>query len=226
MLRFYHLDAREALALRAPKPAVWLAVLVGVPGGLLTASGLFRLANVFIPVSDKMMQEFDQTVIPSGTSPVQLVFFVAVLPGIFEEIAFRGLLLYGLSRRLHPVALALVVGLVFGFFHMALFRLAPTAALGVVLAAVTLLTGSIFPAMLWHGLSNATSLLASNLKLPLEALDPPAYLLGTALLAASFWIIWRSRTPYPGLRPWTARASKQSILRAGSASGSGGDLSA
>jgi membrane protease YdiL (CAAX protease family) len=202
MLRRYNLDLRSALALRAPKPAVWLAVLFAVPSGILTASGLFRLANVFIPISPKMMREFDQAVIPADISPVQLLFFLCVLPAIFEEITFRGLLLHGLSRRLHPAVLALVVGVVFGLFHVALFRFAPTACLGILLATVTLLTGSIFPAMLWHCLNNATGVLAFKLQLPLEELDPLCYLLGTAILAASFWIIWRNRTPYPGLRPW------------------------
>ena len=202
MLRRYQLNPRAALALRAPKPAVWLAVLVAVPSGLLTASGLFRLANLFVPISAKMMREFDQAVIPDNISAVQLLFFLCVMPAIFEEITFRGLLLHGLSRRLHPAALALVVGVVFGLFHVALFRFAPTACLGVLLAAVTLLTGSIFPAMLWHGLSNASGLLAYKLQIPLEELDPLSYLLGTAILVASFWIIWRNRTPYPGLRPW------------------------
>jgi ABC-type Na+ efflux pump permease subunit/membrane protease YdiL (CAAX protease family) len=200
MLRHYQLNPREALALRAPKPMVWPAVLIAVPCGLLTASGLFRLANVFIPISPRIMREFEQNVIPPDISPAQLIFFLCVMPAIFEEITFRGMLLHGLSRRLRPATLAVTVGVVFGIFHVALFRFAPTACLGVMLAAVVLLTGSIFPAMLWHGLSNLMGLLAYQYQIPLEELDPLTYLLGTAILAVCFWIIWRNRTPYPGLR--------------------------
>lgn len=202
MMRRYRLDPRLALALRLPKPMVWLAVLFAVPGGLLTGTGLFRLANLFIPVPPRMIEGFSENVVPEGIPFVQLLLFLTVLPGVFEEIAFRGLLLHGLHRRLHPAALALVVGLVFGFFHVALFRLVPTAFLGILFAGVTLLSGSIYPAMLWHTLNNAVGVLTARHQIPLDQLDPEIYLAGAAILAGAFWMFWRNRTPYPGLRPW------------------------
>lgn len=200
MVRRYHLDVRETLALRMPKPMVWVAVLVAAPSGMLTGIGLFRLANLFFPIPAKVMESFAQAVLPQGMSTVQLVFFLAVLPAIFEEMTFRGVLLHGLHRRLHPVALVLVVGLVFGFFHMTLFRIAPTAFLGALLATVTLLTGSIFPAMLWHAVNNAMAVLQSDVQLAATELDPLAYVVSAGILACAFWIIWRNRTPYPGLK--------------------------
>ena len=200
MLWRYQLNPRAALALRLPRPAAWLGVLFAVPGGMLTALGLFKLVNAFLPVPPKMMESFDQSVIPPNVPLVELLFFLGVMPGIFEEIAFRGLLLHGLRRRLHPAALALVVGLTFGIFHVALFRFAPTACLGVMLAAVTLMTGSIYPAMAWHALSNILSVLASKWQFPETELDPVCYLAGAGMLAAAFWIFYRNRTPYPGLR--------------------------
>jgi hypothetical protein len=130
------------------------------------------------------------------------VFFLAVLPGICEELAFRGVLLYGLSKRLRPVALSLAVGLVFGFFHVSLFRLIPTAYLGVVLSAVTILSGSIFPAMLWHTLNNATALVPAYLGW-IDAdmsMEPWMYAVAVAGLAVAFWILWRTRQPWRGLR--------------------------
>jgi sodium transport system permease protein len=39
----YRLDPRVTLALRAPRPMVWLAVLLGVPGGCSQGSGCFAL---------------------------------------------------------------------------------------------------------------------------------------------------------------------------------------
>ena len=135
-----------------------------------------------------------------------LLIFLAVLPGIMEELTFRGVLLHGLHNRLHPVALSLVVGLIFGLFHVALFRLAPTAFLGVLLSMVTLLTGSIFPAMLWHALNNALALLSGYHEFPVSDLHPVWYSFGLAGLLAAFWILWRNRTPYRGLRTWRKRS--------------------
>jgi sodium transport system permease protein len=195
MIRRYRLDPRAVLGLRAPKPAVWLAVLCGVPGGLLTTLGLFQVANHFLPVSPEMMEQFNKAVLPQNVPQLQLLFFLTVMPGVFEEIAFRGVLLYGLRRRFHPVAVALLVGALFGIFHVALFRFVPTAFLGILLAAVRMLSGSIFPCMLWHCLSNGLSILAESRGMPETDLGPVCYLIGVALLAVSFWILWRNRRP-------------------------------
>ena len=200
MLRRYRLDPRAALALRAPKPVVWLGVLFAVPGGFVTALGVFQLANQFLPAPASLMEDFSGSLFPKEIPFWELLLCMTVLPGIFEELTFRGMLLHGLHRRLRPVPLALVVGVVFGFYHVALFRFGPAACLGVMLAAVTLLTGSIYPAMLWHALSNALGLLAYKLQIPETGLDLVCYLAGGGMLAAAFWIFWRNRTPYPGLR--------------------------
>jgi sodium transport system permease protein len=202
MMWRYRLEPRATLALRTPRPVVWLAVLFAIPGGLLTGLGLFRLANLFIPVPPEMLEGFGQNVIPQEIPFAQILFFLAVMPGFFEEITFRGVLLHGLHKRLHPAALVLVVGLVFGLFHVALFRLVPAAFLGVLFATATLLTGSIFPAMLWHAGHNAMSVLAGKQQIPLVELDAWNYLAGAIMLAAALWVFWRNRTPYPGLRPW------------------------
>jgi membrane protease YdiL (CAAX protease family) len=200
LIRHFRLDPKEALALRAPHPAAWLAVLIGVPAGLVTGIGVFRLASLLFPMPEALLKAFSETLAPHEMPGWQMLVFLAVLPGIFEEIAFRGVLTYGLSKRLRPVALVLTVGIIFGLFHSALFRIAPTAFLGVLLTSVVLLTASIFPAMLWHGLNNALALLAGRAGADLADLPPVYYLTAAAVLALAFWILWRTRRPYPGLK--------------------------
>lgn len=199
-VRAYRLDPREVFALRPVRPIVWLAVLVGAPAGLLTGLGVFQLANLVVPVPPEMLRAFGEILAPPDMPFWQIALFLCVMPGVIEELTFRGALLHGLRRRFHPVALALVVGLVFGLFHTSLFRIAPTAFLGVLFAAATLLTGSIFPAMVWHALNNLLALAAGRAGIPLESLDPPLLAAAALILAAVFWILWRSRTVYPDLR--------------------------
>jgi sodium transport system permease protein len=196
----YRLDPGEVFAWRAPKRGVWPAVIIAAPCGMLAGTGVFRLADLVFPVPKEILEGFSQSFLPGSMPTWQMFLFLAILPGVIEELAFRGLLLNGLSTRLRPVALALTVGLAFGLFHGALFRVAPTGFLGVMLAAITLLTGSIFPAMLWHSLNNSLSLLTGMWGLPLSELGPGWYWFGAAGLAAAFWIVWRNRSPYPGLR--------------------------
>jgi sodium transport system permease protein len=131
----------------------------------------------------------------------QLILFASILPGICEEIAFRGTLLYGLRRKLRPITLALAVGLIFGFFHVALFRIIPTAFLGVTLTAMALLTGSIFPGMMVHAGNNALGLWMGKLGVSAGDLTWWWYLAAAAVFALAFYILYRARTPYPDLRP-------------------------
>ena len=196
----YRLPPREALALRPVKPAVWLAVLIGAPAGLLTGIGVFRLAAFVFPVPPQMLEAFSKALLPDDFPLWQAVVFVAVLPGIVEELLFRGVFLHALVRRFHPVGAALAVGLMFGLMHVSLFRLLPTAYLGVLLASVTLVTGSVFPAMLWHFLNNLLGVSSSALDIPWGAFGLDVYGAAAVALALCAWILWRNRTPYPGLR--------------------------
>jgi sodium transport system permease protein len=87
-----------------------------------------------------------------------------------------------------------VVGVIFGFFHVSLFRILPTALLGFLLTYVVLFSGSIYPAMLWHTLNNALGLVPFRLGLIPEDFAPSAWwaLPAAVGLAASMWILWRA----------------------------------
>jgi len=96
-----------------------------------------------------------------------------------------------------------VVGAIFGLFHVDLWRILPTAYLGVLLTAVVLLTGSIYPAMLWHALNNAAALVPAELGWIARDAELPtwSYPLGASGLVLAFALLWATRRPYPGLRP-------------------------
>lgn len=205
MIWVYRLDWRTALAWRPPRPAVWLGVAAAIPGGFITALACYKLGNYLLPTPSRIAESFTEAVIPAGIPFLELVLILSILPGIFEEITFRGLLLHGLRRRLSPVLLAVVVGLVFGIFHVALFRFVPTAVLGMFFAGVAILTGSIFPSMLWHACNNALGLLVAKANFPENELDLQCYAGGIGLLLVAFWIFWRNRTPYPELRSKTLK---------------------
>lgn len=209
MVRVYGLDVREAWALRKPPPIAWLAVLIGAPAGLIVAQGAFELSSLVLPVPAAALESFSEALSPEIPA-WQLYLMLTLLPGVCEEILFRGMLLHGLRKQLGPVALCVVVGLVFGLFHVALFRLIPTGLIGIMLAAVTLLSGSIFPAMLWHALNNLLGVMAGELGL--AATDTPMWLYAVAsvVLGLAFALLWRFRSVYPDLRGAPAQAGSGS----------------
>ena len=192
MILLYRLDPREVLSLKPVKPVVWLAILFATPAGYITALGVFRVVNIFIPVPEQLLERFSADLIPTGMPSWEQLLYMAVLPAICEELAFRGMLLSGLRRKLKPAALIVGVGLIFGLFHMTLFRIAPTAALGMVLTAIALMTGSVFPGMLLHAGNNAIGVLGSSW-FSIEALHWPHFAAAGAIFALSLWIIYRNR---------------------------------
>ncbi len=200
-VRRFHLDARVVFSLRMPHPAAWLAVLIGVPSGLVTGIGMFRVSQYFVPVPREMLESFSQYLVPDTIPFWQLLPMMTILPGVCEELAFRGVLLHSLRQHYSPVRAAILVGIAFGLFHVSLFRLISTAYLGVILAGVTILTGSIYPAMAWHALNNGLGLAAGRFSLGLDTLEPITYAAAAALLAVSFWILWRTRVTVARTRP-------------------------
>lgn len=177
MIRRYRLDPEKAFGLRVPHPAAWGAVLLGAPASLVVGIGLAQVVNSYIfPVPEQLLENFGQSLLEPQLPVWQMILFLAVMPGIFEELAFRGVLLHGLRKRIRrPWALALAVGAIFGLFHLSLFRIIPTAFLGFVLTWVVLFSGSIFPAMLWHALNNAMVIAPDSLGWVPEDFAPEAW---------------------------------------------------
>lgn len=172
-------DVKQLFSLRKP---VWSSL----PGALLLYAGtwclvmaLSMLLTVLLPGSARNVEE---AFMPMAEQPLWAVLLVlAVMPGIGEEILFRGFLFGSLREKfsykgrteekkesLRGVALAiLITSLVFGLFHMSLIKLLPTALLGVSFAWLVYRTGSIGVSMCCHFLNNAASMLV--LKYPEEA---------------------------------------------------------
>ena len=196
MLLVYKLDWHEALALRPVKWPVWVAVLLAAPAGNIMGTALFRLLDYVIPVPQQALEQMS-AIMPKDIPVWQLYLFLGLIPGVIEELAFRGLLLHGLRRKVRPVLLPVVVGIIFGLFHFSLFRIGPTGFLGILLTIIALLTGSVFPGIALHILNNSFAVWAANHGIPVAALDPWHYVAATVIFALAPWIIYRNRTPYP-----------------------------
>ena len=84
------------------------------------------------------------------------LFVTAVLPGICEEVAHRGMLLstfkkFGMKKAI------ILTGLLFGLMHLNIEQFFYTSIIGMFLAYLVLLSGSIYPAMIIHFMNNAIS---------------------------------------------------------------------
>ena len=83
-----------------------------------------------------------------------------------EELLFRGALLSGMRRDLPAHNVIAWQALLFGAVHASIYRFLPTACVGAALAALTLRTRRLWPAVILHTTYNAI--------LVLELIEPSA----------------------------------------------------
>ena len=88
----------------------------------------------------------------------QLIAIIAVIPAIFEELTFRGIFLYFLEKKYTFLKVSVVIGLMFGMMHLNVFTFLETALLGILLTMITIRSGSIIPAVVFHFVNNAYSI--------------------------------------------------------------------
>ena len=198
IVRWYGLDASRAFAMRRISLGLWPVVLLLIGPLHVTAGLVSRFANTIFPIPETYLDQLgEQFSVLEGLPSWQVFVMIAVLPGICEEVAFRGTLLYGLRRKFSLPALTLVVGLIFGFFHFDLFRIVTTGVLGIVitgrcsddridLSGDASASGQQRPGAFsrgpWH---------------PHRQLDPGIYAFALGVTILLVWIIYRHRTPYP-----------------------------
>jgi sodium transport system permease protein len=134
------------------------------------------------------------------------VFVGAVLPGVCEEMLFRGSL-FGLLRTRVGVGVALAVtSVMFGFLHADLVRIVLTGILGLVLGWALVRSGTLWVPVVMHALNNALSF--SMLYIDTESFpgaDSPVYLGVSALLTVvclgCVWAMAPRATPAGDGRP-------------------------
>lgn len=91
---------------------------------------------------------------------------VAIMPAVCEEALHRGLLLHTFKDLKKKWVIILIMGLIFGIFHLDPYRFLPTALLGVALTYLMLETNNLFYPMLFHLINNTVSVLSSFTALP------------------------------------------------------------
>ncbi len=129
----------------------WLAVLLQI--GLLCLS---ELNSLFLEFLAQFGYQDTPIILPSmdGVGFVGVLLAVALLPAVFEEIIFRGLLLKGM-RAFGMVGAILISGALFALFHQNPAQTIYQFCCGAAFALVALRSGSILPTVLSHFINNA-----------------------------------------------------------------------
>ena len=102
---------------------------------------------------------FSQQIASENNSLFADLVSTAVVPAVFEEFFFRGVFFAGFKRSGGARKAILWSALFFGLFHMNLQQFLYAAFIGLVLAVMRELTGSMWPGMILHFVNNGLSVL-------------------------------------------------------------------
>jgi len=128
-----------------------------------------------VPIGDRWLggRETDEairhTLLDNQLPVVVIVFVVALVPAICEELLFRGALARALRPRLGAAGAIAVSALMFGVFHLMPAQMLTTAVFGLVLGGVALATDSMLASALVHAANNAAVIVLSAGLLPAVA---------------------------------------------------------
>lgn len=136
----------------------WHTYLIAIAIGVISLLGI----NYFIGATDNFLEFIGYPVnqglpLVNPTSfPLYLlaVLLMAVLPAIYEELMFRGIILHGLRSRFSEWGAILLSGLMFALMHGNLQQFVYPFILGCIMGWIVLRTGSLVSSMIVHFTNN------------------------------------------------------------------------
>lgn len=132
---------------------------IGFGCGLMLISFLFNMIYAaFLARFGLQIQPDITPMFEASGFPVVLLFGGAIIAPIVEEVFFRGFIFAGLRKSWEWKKAAVVSAAIFAVAHVILTSILPIFILGVIFALLYQISGSIWPAILMHMLTNTIAL--------------------------------------------------------------------
>ncbi len=178
--------------------------------------GLVSVGQSQLEWAEKILDAFQ------NISPLALLFFLAVVPAVMEELFFRGYLFQGLRSRFPGPRIILVTAVIFGLFHVlsptALMpeRFLPQTLVGLALGWLCYRSGSVLPGMLLHACHNGLLLLMVQNQQQLKQWGwdqtsavhvPTIWIIAAVLIAVGTIVTIQLATKRQGEKAWQLGAS-------------------
>ena len=151
----------ETLLLRTPRwfslpAAVLLAVLLHP-----AAISLSMLIQQTYPLPEQI-EQISRTLLSGAPNLWVLILVIAVVPGICEELAFRGFILSGLRHLGHRWWAIVLSSIFFGVAHGIVQQSITATVLGVVIGYLAVQSSSLFVCILFHVTHNSLAILSQE----------------------------------------------------------------
>lgn len=173
-------DIRKVLPMKLPRLRQVFGVLFLWAGALFLGYFCIFITMVLFPEAMTGLSKALGDYLTDAPILVSLV-ISALMPAICEEALCRGFIQYSFGGIKYKWLIIVLVGVLFGIFHMSLLRFMPTMILGFALAYIMYETRNILLPMLFHFTNNAVSV-AMTYALPPAADSVDAGLISSAAL--------------------------------------------
>jgi len=161
IMRISKTDIKSTFRLNYTNPLNFLLVLFAALPLLLLSGILGQLINFIFPVSEAYLEALQNLVTVKENGLWFTIFVVGILPGICEEVMFRGFILNALRKKGLWYGIILTAVL-FGAFHLDPFRFLPVTLLGIWLGYLAVKTNSLYVPILAHFAQNSLAILITN----------------------------------------------------------------
>ncbi|MEG2936453.1 MAG: CPBP family intramembrane glutamic endopeptidase, partial [Clostridium sp.] len=152
------------------------------------------IVGYFFPESLNQVSEGLNEVITS--IPMWLAFiFVAIMPAICEEVLTRGFIQASFHNFKSKWSIVVLVGIIFGIFHLDFVRFFPTAILGGTMAYIMFETKNLVLPMFLHFINNGLSTLVSFL-VPAQEMANSISGMEIPMASIGSWFIVASAAPF------------------------------
>ena len=135
-------------------------------GTLILWAGMTLITSCIAVITMYLFPDFQQTAeglteFISQTPAILTVIIVAVMPAICEEALHRGVILHFFGKIKSTWLIVLIMGIIFGIFHLDPYRFLITALLGGAITYIAVKTHNILLCALFHFVNNLPAAITS-----------------------------------------------------------------
>lgn len=195
--RWQRFDLMRLFPRRMPRPVEWLLFTTLMLGAVVLMDYATAASELVLPLPEAMQQTFERLM--AVATPFDFLFKLLVLcalPGICEEIFFRGFCQGSLARAWGSFRGLAVAALIFALLHGNPYYVHLLFLLGMLFGWIFLTAGTLYASIYCHFLNNAWTFVTHVLgvSLPLQGgrgVANAAIVTGALLLAAGSMLLLR-----------------------------------
>lgn len=168
----------------------WPNILISIIIGLICLFGFNNLVNSFSSLVQYLGHEPSSMPLPLTNIwwLIINIILLGILPAIFEELLFRGIILNGL-KQYGKVKAVIFSALLFALLHGSIDQTLYPIILGIVLAVVALKTNSVIPSILIHFVNNTIVIIINYIYTASNTVIQPTVDLKYVLISIAIAII-------------------------------------